>query len=309
MLSATEEERANVIAYMVRETASPAVEFLQKVHSEQVINHRHDVWDVHTSEGRWWVITNPMNLYSQDMFPNMDLAVTFHVGLCIRIPRSEKPNLAGLGIEPFAECYRYLQETSDALSQAEEVADYQTIGVRCRETLLAFTAVGQLVAPWTEGSDPPKKNDFKAWVEHICSVISSSRTNKERRDLFKKLLISAWTFANWLTHTKTSRWHDAETATATTEHAVSLCISSVIQYIRGVPSSCPACGSHRLTPERACNPSSPDEVWERPSCMKCDWTGNPVKIEQLVSVSKEPLPAPEGECGCSDGPLTRAEEA
>jgi hypothetical protein len=52
------------------------VEFLQKVYTENVLNHQHQVWDVHTNVDRWWVITNPTNLYSQQQFPNMDLAVT-----------------------------------------------------------------------------------------------------------------------------------------------------------------------------------------------------------------------------------------
>jgi hypothetical protein len=66
----------------------------------------------------------------------MDLAVTFHVKLCIRLPRSEKPKLADIPLEPFARCYRYLSEASDAVRQAQEVADYQAVGVRCREALL-----------------------------------------------------------------------------------------------------------------------------------------------------------------------------
>src|SRR5437899_2431229 len=110
MLHATEEEAVEVIDYMGWQAPDLTVEFVQKVYSENVINHRHDVWDVHTNKDRWWVITNPTNLYSQEQFPNMDLALTFHVGLCIRTPRSEKPSLAGMPIEPFAECFRCLQE-------------------------------------------------------------------------------------------------------------------------------------------------------------------------------------------------------
>jgi hypothetical protein len=34
---------------------------------------------------------------------------------------------------------------SDALAQAQEVADYQTIGVRSREALLAFISAAQTV--------------------------------------------------------------------------------------------------------------------------------------------------------------------
>ena len=32
-------------------------------------------------------------LYSQDQFPNMDLALTFHLGLSLRVPRSEERSL------------------------------------------------------------------------------------------------------------------------------------------------------------------------------------------------------------------------
>jgi hypothetical protein len=40
------------------------VEFIQKIYSENVLNVRHDVWDIHTNVDRWWVITEPMNLYA-----------------------------------------------------------------------------------------------------------------------------------------------------------------------------------------------------------------------------------------------------
>jgi hypothetical protein len=96
MLPATEEEKEYVTSYYLSQSPAGAkVLFLQKVYSETVINHRHDVWDVHTSDGRWWIITNPTNLYSQEQFPNMDLAVSLHMGICLRIPRSEKQATPG----------------------------------------------------------------------------------------------------------------------------------------------------------------------------------------------------------------------
>jgi hypothetical protein len=84
------------------------VEFLQKVYVENIGSVQHAIWDVHTNKDRWWVITDPTNLYSQEQFPNMNYALTFHVGLCLRIPRSEKQKLSELPIEPFAACYRAL---------------------------------------------------------------------------------------------------------------------------------------------------------------------------------------------------------
>src|SRR5688572_662643 len=158
MLPATDDEIEHVRAYMQSEAPNLTVTFLQKVYGENVLHVRHDVWDVHTDVDRWWVITEPMNLYAQNQFPNMDLALTFHMGLCLRIPRSERQKLSELPVEPFGECYRYLREASDALGQASEVADYQSIGVRCREALLAFVGAAQTVMPWTSSQEEsPKK--------------------------------------------------------------------------------------------------------------------------------------------------------
>jgi hypothetical protein len=65
MLEATQKELDHVLGYMASQTPDITVEFAQKIYSENVLDHRHDVWDVHTNVDRWWVITNPTNLYSQ----------------------------------------------------------------------------------------------------------------------------------------------------------------------------------------------------------------------------------------------------
>jgi hypothetical protein len=89
MLKATEEEIEEVREYFEWQAPDLEVTFMQKVYSEAVLNTRHDVWDIHTNKDRWWVITGGTNLYSQEQFPNMDLALTFHIGLILRIPRTE----------------------------------------------------------------------------------------------------------------------------------------------------------------------------------------------------------------------------
>src|SRR5207245_8428976 len=121
---------------------------MHKVYSENALGHCHDVWDVHTDQDQWWVITNPSNLYSQEQFPNMDLALTFHLGLCLRIPRSEKQKLSELPLEPFAQCYRYLSESSDAFGHAHDVLDYHSIGMMCPEALVALVSASQTAVPW-----------------------------------------------------------------------------------------------------------------------------------------------------------------
>ncbi|MBZ5616921.1 MAG: hypothetical protein LAO23_23220 [Acidobacteriia bacterium] len=304
MLPATEEEIQHVTNYVKSEAPDLTVQFVQKVYSENVLNVMHDVWDVHTNVDRWWVITAPMNLYSQDQFPNMDLALTFHIGLCLRIPRSDRQKLSDLPVEPFAEAYRYLREANDALTQASEVADYQSIGVRCREAMLAFIKAAQTVIPWTSKEEPPKKADLKAWADHICSVALAGAAHDDRRHLFKTLLESAWKFTNWLTHSKSSRWHDAEAAIATTENAISLATSAVILHVRGVPEQCPSCGSHRLSPQRGYREDLPDVEWERPTCDKCGWTGSPVAFRrETPPADVRRADPPQSECIMPETPL------
>lgn len=235
MLAATDDEIHRRTEYMGSQAPDLTVEFLQKVYTENVMNVRHDIWDAHTDKDRWWVITSPTNLYSQEQFPNMDLALTFHVGLCLRIPRGEKQKLSDIPAEPFLECLRNLQEASDALGQAQEAGDYQSVGVRCREALLAFVAAAQVLVPWSGPGEPPQKANLKTWVEHICGIVLPGQRHKDRRHLFKTLMESAWQFSNWVTHTKSSKYYDAEAAFWVTENAIGLCISTVI----GTSGVCP----------------------------------------------------------------------
>src|ERR1022692_152020 len=302
MLPATEREIDRIAAYMKSQAPDLTVQLVQKVYSENVLSIQHDVCSVHTDADRWWVITEPMNLYSQDQFPNMDLALTFHVGLCRRIPRTDRQKLSELPVEPFLECFRGIQEASDALARAEEVTDYQSIGVRCRETLLAFSKAAQTAIPWTAAQEPPKKADLKAWADHICSVALAGEAHKYRRQLFKALLESAWEFANCLTHTTSSTWYDAEAAISATENAVSLCISAVIRHIRGVPERCPGCGSQRLTRQRGSHEEFPDVEWEWPICEKCGWAGALVPVDNGLREESR-CPPPEGECIVPTTPL------
>ncbi|MBB3162395.1 hypothetical protein HFO04_00590 [Rhizobium laguerreae] len=281
MLHASEDEKANIVRYFLSQSSSDSrVDFLQKVYAETLMGHRHDVWDLHTSEGRWWVITNPTNLYSQDQFPNMDLAVTFHMGLCLRIPRTQRQRIESRRVLPFGEVFNKLREANDALHQAHNVADYQAIGVRSREALLAYVAAAQDASEWPV-EQPPKRADFRGWNDVICDTILSGGSQKDRRHLFKSLLCDAWSFANWLTHAHSATWHDAEAALSTVEHGLGLATSLVLRHIRMVPEECPDCGSPHLSPQEGYNDELPEVVWERPTCEDCRWTGKPVPVGEL----------------------------
>ena len=301
MLKATEQEREHVLKYMSSQAPEETVQFAQKVYSEQVHAVLHDIWDVHTDRTRWWVITNPTNLYLQDQFPNMDLALTFHVGLCLRIPRSEQQSLTELPIEPLVACWRILEEASEALSHAEEVEDFQAVGMRCRESLITFVHVAQELIQLPDDQVKPQRSNVRAWSEIIANTILAGSTHQERRGLLKASAESAWQFANWLTHAKAAHFHDAEAAIGSTELTISLLTTALIRYVRGVPDRCPSCGSQRLFPERGLHACDPDTIYERPVCRKCGWTGAPVIV--IPSPAQPHRPSPEGECVVMTTPL------
>lgn len=61
------------------------VQHAEKIKTERVIGTDYSVWDVHTNISRWWVITNPTNLYSQTLMPSLDYTLSFHIGLMARV--------------------------------------------------------------------------------------------------------------------------------------------------------------------------------------------------------------------------------
>ncbi|UGX93681.1 gamma-glutamylcyclotransferase [Bradyrhizobium barranii subsp. barranii] len=303
MLKATAEEIEEVREYFEWQAPDLEVTFMQKVYSEAVLNTRHDVWDIHTNKDRWWVITGGTNLYSQAQFPNMDLALTFHIGLILRIPRTEDQQQGDLHIVPFASVYEKMEEAGTAVTQAMNLAAYQAVGVRCREALLEFISVAQDAAVWTDS--PPQRANYRAWMEIICNNLLPSDTNKERRGAVKGALESAWTFSNWLTHSKSATWLDAELAHSLIQHGISMATSLILRELRGVPEECPNCGSPHLEPQQGENSAFPGILWERPHCVDCGWGGRPVPIIDLAD--RQPIITREGnesdECSVGTVPL------
>jgi hypothetical protein len=245
------------------------------------MNTRHDVWDIHTNKDRWWVITGHTNLYSQQQFPSMDLALTFHLGLILRVPRTEDQQRDDVRLLPFGDVFEKMEAAGDAVTQAHGLADYQGVGVRCREALLDLIGVAQDAAVWTE--TPPQRANFRDWAEIICNALLPGNSNRERRGAVKGALDTAWTFSNWLTHAKSATWVDADMAYTLIQHAIGMATSLIVRDLRGVPEACPECGAPDLQPEQGENTAAPGVLWERPRCPHCGWAGRPVPILDMES--------------------------
>jgi hypothetical protein len=184
-----------------------------------------------------------------------------------------------------------MEETGTAVTQAQNLAGYQAVGVRCREALLELVSVAQDAAVWTD--NPPQRANFRAWMEIICNDLLPGDTNKERRGALKGALESAWTFSNWLTHSKSATWIDADMAHTLIQHGIGMATSLILRGLRGVPEECPNCASPHLEPEQGENTTAPGVLWERPRCADCGWTGRPVPI--LDRENGQPIITREGE--------------
>lgn len=278
MLPSTDEEKQEIRNYFLSQSSDASVSYLQKMYAETIAGHRHEVWDVHASDGRWWIVTNPTNLYSQDQFPNLDLAVTFHMGLCLRIPRTDRVPMDGSQIMPFGDILQQVRKVGEDLSEADTLQDFRAVGVNCRETLIAMVQGIQASAEWPEPH--PGVSDVKAWADTIMNSMFPGKTNAARRALFKNAVKQAMDFSNWLTHAKSATWYDAETAHQQVDHVVSLLLSPVLRFLRGVPDFCPECGSRHLSPETGHHEDDPDVEYQRPVCEECDWHGKAVRLAE-----------------------------
>jgi hypothetical protein len=89
-MRATTWERQAIEAYVEHELPDGRIVHLEKAAAERGGSVPHDIWDVHTTAGRWWAVTNPLNLYSQEDFKSRDVVLTFHVGLALRMASPQR---------------------------------------------------------------------------------------------------------------------------------------------------------------------------------------------------------------------------
>ena len=72
VLKQPEHEERYIREYVELEAEEEKVTHLEKLASENLFDRKLDAWDVRTNKDRYWVITNPTNLYSQKLFPSLE---------------------------------------------------------------------------------------------------------------------------------------------------------------------------------------------------------------------------------------------
>jgi len=216
---ATTREKDDIRAY-VEDQSHEKVIHLEKVASELVGPNRHEIWDVHCTESRWWVVTNPTNLYDQKDFKSRDVVLTFHIGLYIRVWHGQQrrvavpPNVAAL----LPGSWRRWQQAFEAYDSGDEPESFQSVGVRLRECLISFVGETRSVDLVPAGQVPPKAADFKGWTDLLANRLAAGDSAARLRSYLKKMAVETWEYTNWLTHAKNAVRLDAEIGIKAVEH-------------------------------------------------------------------------------------------
>jgi hypothetical protein len=286
-MESPEHERRHIAEYVELEAGDETVTHAEKIASERVMGHTYDVWDVQTDKNRWWVITNITNLYLQNEFKSMDYVLSFHIGLMHRMMarQSQEPRTGDEERDRLLIPWRKWEQAGKAAEEADEAEDFQAVGMRCREALLAFVRAAANDEMVPQGNEIPKKGDFLHWSEHIAAAITPK--SPRLRGYLRKTAAHTWDLVNWLTHEANAHRFDAIIAVDATAHTLDVYGMALVRHERGQPERCPECGSYRL----ASDYRTELDVYVT-LCEACDWESEPRDADALVSKTSDATSAP-----------------
>ncbi len=278
-MRATKRQTEAIRAY-VESQAHEEVVHLEKAASELVGPARHDIWDVHCADSRWWVITEPTNLYSQEDFKSRDVALTFHIGLAIRVSylQERKVPVEPTSAELLPGSWRRWEQAFEAYDSGDEAENFQAVGVRLRECLVSFIGETTNDEMVPERHEPPKQADFKGWTELLANTLVGGDASAHLRSYLKKVSVETWTYVNWLTHAKNAIRMDAEIGLKMVEHLLGVFTAARLRLSRNLL-RCDACGSYQLVGA---------------TCGSCGWVDEDYEAPELPA--KRRMGQPKGEC-------------
>jgi hypothetical protein len=187
--------RHAIKGYVESQARDERVLHAEKVKSEHVMGRDYDCWDVHTDKDRYWVITAPSNLYSQQFFPSLDFTISFHIGITARIVALQRgaPNEAQKS--RLLSVWRRWEDAASALDAADEPEEFQAVGMRCRECLIQLVRSLGKPEMVPNGQEAPQKANVIAWCDLIANHVAAGASAERVRGLSKQVRRA---LGNWL---------------------------------------------------------------------------------------------------------------
>lgn len=237
--------KSDVERYLESQLPDQKVEHLERVGIEHVAGHRHEIWDAHVGGERWWVVTNPTNLYPQVDFKSRDVVLTFHVGLAVRVMTRDQIPIAPEAQELFAAVWRRWEQAAEALAGAEEAEQFQAVGTHLRECLISFAHAIEADELVGEGNERPKSSDVVAWASLFADSIAPGSSNERLRGYLKALVQPTWDYQQQLLHDKSATRLDAEIGVQAVAHLLSSFTASVLRH-RQELARCDSCEGYSV---------------------------------------------------------------
>ena len=261
-----ERSAGEIAEYVEGQSHDEKVLHAEKVITQKILGRQYQCWNVRTDKTRFWVITSPTNLYDQTLFPSLDYTLSFHIGLMARVMARHEPKTGVLQQITMPAAWRRWGQAGQALDEAEEPEDFQSVGLRCRECLVAMVRTLALPEMVPAGTDAPKRADVVGWCSLIADRVAHGASAERVRGYLKAVSKAGWELVNWLTHAQGATRADGLMAHELTEHILILFATAVLRYRQGIPDRCPFCGSYHF------------ELWAdepgalvKPRCRSCGW--------------------------------------
>ena len=251
------------------------------------------VWNVKTdSDGDWWVVegeNTPMNLCSQGAYYlSADEVYSFHMGLMARMQALHEQyrpedyvEAMTLGAEIAPVLFRKLKRIASQIDDAEEVEDFQAIGVQCREILIELG--NNIYAPEMAGEEEqPQASNFKKKAELFIKCSLDGGDNSDYRNIMKKLTEATWDYACKLTHSQSTTFYEASTCVSLTMSLVSA-YENILQKEKDFVATyqCVKCKSKRLSISKV---ETADDGSITRLYLKCEECGEHTAVSLMTDV-------------------------
>ena len=261
----------DIANYVHGQAKDETVQHVERIKQEIVLGEAYEVWDVTTDKGRWWVLTNLTNLYSQQHFPSLDYTLSFHIGLMARL-RNRSGRVDAEDPSPFDEVFRRVEQAESKHDGAIEPEDFQSVGMSLREALISLVgAVRRRTELPREGEELQAAN-FIGWIEVLMNHLCGGSSNKELRQHLKNTAKDAWQLVGWLTHDRNAN----RTASSIAIHACQTVIGHVVQILERARTDktdeCPICKSRKVRTHFDISIQPDGDYYV--SCGVCDWTNH-----------------------------------
>jgi hypothetical protein len=267
MFELDEINSGEIAAYVERQSRGETVKHAEKVMTEHILGQKYECWDVRTNKARLCVITPRKNLYDQKLSPSLDFTPSFRLGLVARFMAQHEPNTGVLEQMTLPAAWRRWEQAGQALNKAEEPEAFQSVGLLCRECLIAMVRALALPEMVPANTDAPKEADVVAWCALIADRVAHGSSAERVRGYLKAISKAGWELVNWLTHAHGATRADGLFAHELTQHILAMFGTAMLRHRQRIPDRCDGCGSYQF------------ELWAdqpgiplKPRCRSCGWT-------------------------------------